>query len=75
MNDIIQKTTAPIFILLIAYICYLLFFPFKTIDIYSQPIPTSQRSYEVGDIMKYNFTYCRYTKANARITRNILPLL
>ena len=74
LNTFIQRTTRPLVLILLLFIAYLFFRPFKTIEIYSQPIPTDKNSYQLGEPIKYTMSFCRYTGTEARITRNLVKL-
>ena len=46
--------------ILLFYIFYLLFFPFKTIEFKNQPFPVIGKDFRPGNVVPFTVSYCRY---------------
>lgn len=56
----------------LAYIGYLLFFPFKTIEFKNKPFPVLNSPVSAGTVVKYKVDYCRYTNVPSQVTRTLV---
>jgi hypothetical protein len=64
--------TAALFLALAAYISYLAFYPFQTIQFRTQPYRMVQDTVRPGDALLYYVDVCKLTDAPAEVTRAIV---
>lgn len=68
MSELSLVIIAIVFIALL----YMLFWPIQTIELQDNPIPVLTKSVVAGDILKYKFTYTKYTKKRCVAHRVLL---
>ena len=57
---------------LMGYNSYLMLYPFKTIEVYNQPVPVLTPQAGVGEVVQYDLSYCKFVNKTARITRQLI---
>ncbi len=63
--------TFVIIIYFLTYVMYLLFYPFKTIDVLNDPMPVLTPVVKSGESVTYMVDYCRFVGGPGRIYRTI----
>jgi hypothetical protein len=60
--------------ILLVYVFYLLFYPFKVIDYYNQPFPVtrSSKAYAPGEVVEVMINYCRYIDTPALVNKRLI---
>lgn len=58
--------------LMLLYIGYLIFWPFKTMDVQNLPYPVLNSPVEAGQIVVWEVDSCRYTQIAADVTRTLV---
>lgn len=56
----------------VAYIGYMRFYPFKTVDVYNNPFPVVNKPVMAGGVLAYEVNYCRFTDAVAHSSRTLI---
>jgi len=52
-------------------ILFWLFYPYKVLEIKQNPVMVKTKAVKAGQILVYNFDYCKYNNLEARVTRII----
>jgi len=74
IGDTLAYLSLAFVLVSIGYVAYLAFYPFKTVTV-DQPYTVQNKKVYPGDILRYNFEYCRHTDGNVHIQHYLHPLV